>query len=356
MIRIAVCIAALLVSTAGYAHTFCATDVVSLQNAFDQSADPLAYGNENNTVNIALGTYATGAAAFHFLSSASGTLTVQGGWNTDCSAQTYNATLTVLDGHHATQVMSLGSTQAAISVYNLTIQNGEYSNDGGGLFVSATNSGAEVRDQLSNIIFRDNHSARYGGGFYFQTTGTTRSYVLTSLMVGNSADLGYGAGYVVRDSVNGTIIDNNTVTRNTTLAPGGSGGVGYNNLGTAGFGFGDIEDNIFWGNTSSSFACVGGCAAVTFDDDDYDAVEGSVGFGIFNPDISADPQFRDPDNGDFRLSGNSPCLAFATFRIAGYDLDAHYGGDGAQQTVADLGAYMETIFSDGFDGPLQPPQ
>jgi hypothetical protein len=175
-------------------------------------------------------------------------------------------------------------------------------------------------------------------------------------MADNSADLGYGAGYVVRDSANGTIIDNNTVTRNSTAAAGASGGMGYNNLGTSGFGFADIEDNILWMNTASSFACVGGCAAAAFVDNDYDALDGAANIGSFNRDISADPQFRDPASGDFRLSGDSPCLAFATFRIAGYDLDGHFSDDSLQQTVADLGAYVETIFTDGFDGPPQPPQ
>jgi len=347
----AVCIAALLVSAAGHAHTFCAVDAASLQSALDLSADALAYGNENNIVNLAAGTYATGASAFHFLSSASGTLTVQGGWNADCGAQTYDATLTVLDGHHATQVMSLASTQAAVSVYNLTIQNGEYSNDGGGLFVSATNSGAEVKDQLSNLVLRNNHSARYGGGFYFQTTGTTRSYVLTSLMVGNSADLGYGAGYVVRNSANITIIDNNTVTRNTTIAAGGSGGLGYNDLDTFDNVPGDVENNIFWNNTSSSFACAGGCVAVSLDDNDVDAIDGDVVTDAFHGNLNADPLFVDPDHGDFHLAGTSPCLAFAKFRIAGFDLEGHAVDDSASATVVDLGAYEETIFRDGVEGP-----
>jgi hypothetical protein len=67
--------------------------------------------------------------------------------------------------------------------------------------------------------------------------------------------------------------------------------------------------------------------------------------------LSTDPKFVDPGNGNYRLAFNSPLLgAFYTANggTLGYDL---VGDSYPFLGFADIGAYEDTIFTDhGFEG------
>jgi hypothetical protein len=69
-------------------------------------------------------------------------LSISGGWNSDCTTQTIDPTLTILDGRNAGQVLAIdnrrfgfpGALGGAISVSNLTLANGRtFSNPAGAL-------------------------------------------------------------------------------------------------------------------------------------------------------------------------------------------------------------------------------
>ena len=67
------------------------------------------------------------------------------------------------------------------------------------------------------------------------------------------------------------------------------------------------------------------------------------------PNIDLDPLFRDPDNGNFRLRPDSPCIDYPTWDWMPYDFDldgnprALYGGRFPYYPVRDLGAYEYRI-------------
>ncbi|HUW12119.1 MAG TPA: hypothetical protein VM537_20495, partial [Anaerolineae bacterium] len=73
-----------------------------------------------------------------------------------------------------------------------------------------------------------------------------------------------------------------------------------------------LSHNDVWGNTTN-----------------YSGL--SAGSG----DINADPEFVDPDNGDYHLAADSPCVNAGTY-VEGLPLD--YDGDWRTGTLLDIGA------------------
>jgi hypothetical protein len=190
-------------------------------------------------------------------------------------------------------------------------------------------------------IFQNNHTASIGGGFAIDGAGSQIS-VVNSLIVNNSADGGFGAGFEYSRGGAEAFFDSNTVSGNTTTKSGGTGGpyccgdAGYSN----------IKTNIFWQNTNFGIDLVG--SDIDFEYNDYGTVTG------FTPDasnLSTDPKFVDPTNGDYRLAFNSPLLgAFPIANVGSlaYDL---VGDFYPFLGFADIGADEDTIFTDhGFEG------
>jgi hypothetical protein len=332
------------------AHTFCVTNATGLESALTAASDGGANAAEDNTIEIAAGTYATTTAPFTYFSTSGFALHVQGGYDAACTTQTQSARLSVMDGGHATQVMNLASTNGLIVVSNLTIRNGSSHADGGGLFLDSTSASTETRPGIFNTILENNTTTAMGGGFYMHTTGMTRTYLLTNLISGNSAGGGYGAGVIDRSSFNITIIDNNTITRNSS-SNGNSGGLLYTNL-TVNGGYCDVENDIFWNNGLASFSTGNGSLSTHIGSSVYDVIGGNgVGEGIENSQQS-DPLFVDPDAGNFRLGNGSPALGIASFRITGFDLDGHAVSGLIYTGSVDAGAYSDTIFGDAFEETL----
>jgi len=61
--------------------------------------------------------------------------------------------------------------------------------------------------------------------------------------------------------------------------------------------------------------------------------------------LSVNPQFVDPDNGDFHLSAGSPLIGISTL-LEGVDLEGNPHPTSGKQ---DLGAYTTTVFVNGFE-------
>jgi hypothetical protein len=334
----------LLGGSCAHAHTFCVSTATDLQNALTDSSDGGMYSGQSNSILIATGTYLTGAATsnqpFHFIStSTTGFLTIGGGYS-GCAVATHDPSQTILDGNHATKVMSLFSTSTEIVIQGLTFQNGDSSDGGGGLAIN-TQGGYNASIFLERCIVRNNHSDSLGGGFYFGADGTGHHFYLQyNLIYANSADgIGGGAGYLSSNGAGATLLGN-TITGNTASGLTATGGIVDSIVGSTA-----VRNNILWNNSHADAFFSG--SNVNFSYNGYFALAGAAP-GTTTGNLQLNPQFVNSASGNFRLARTSPLLAFipnpdsANTDLIGNSHPA--GGNG------DAGAYEETVFTDGFDG------
>ncbi len=141
---------------------------------------------------------------------------------------------------------------------------------------------------------------------------------------------------------NGTVasVYNNTVSRNTTTFAGGTGGFYY--AGSAANVY--IANNIFWNNTNYGINL--GSSLVQLDYNDIGTQGGSTPLSS-SGNLSLAPGFVDAAGGDFHLAGNSALLGAVPQAYQSIDPD---GNASPVSGKMDMGAYNETVFTDGFDG------
>ena len=339
-------VAVLLLAAAGAAnavtaHSFCVSTAAQLQQALTDASDGGMYAGDNNAVKIVMGTYLTGAASgnlpFHYSSTnASGQLTVTGGYSAGCPfVHSMDPSTTVLDGNHATAVLTIASKQS-VEVTSLTLRNGENASGAfaAGLAVDVNGGYALVQ---GNII-RDNHTSTEAGGLFVQVKGAGYALIYSNLLWHNSADQRFGAADILDNGAVGDIA-HNTFVHNTTSASGMNGGVYYGGSASNMF----INDNIFWGNTNAGLQL--GTTWVTLQFNDYGALAG-LSPGTSTGNLHVDPQFVDEAGGDFHLSTGSPLLGAAPSHTLLTDLQG-YGFP--PNGKGDMGAYAQTIFTDGFE-------
>jgi hypothetical protein len=332
----------LAVNSLAHAHQFCVSTAQELQDALTQASDGGMYSGEITEVLIAPGTYVTGSATgdqgFHYTSTATtGFLSISGGYGA-CALSTFDPSQTVLDGNQATQVMNLLSQTTEIQVQGLTIQNGQSSSDAGGLQIN-DEGGYNASVLLARCIIRNNASTSFGGGFYIGADGSGQTLFLrNNLIYGNTSATNGGAGYLSSSGANASVV-NNTVSQNRSLASGSTGGIVDAVLGSS-----SVNNNILWNN--SSYGIFFSLANASFYYNDYGTLGGAApNMGPGN--VSVNPQFMNAAASDFRLSGTSALLAVSPSTASGnLDLVGNAYPAGGK---ADLGAYEDTVFTDGFE-------
>jgi hypothetical protein len=332
----------LLAGSGAHAHDFCVSTATGLQNALTDASDGGMYAGENNFVRIVTGTYLTGAATgnapFHYSSTnASGQLFVTGGYSVGCPfLHSRDPSATVLDGNHATAVLTITNKQS-VEVTSLTLRNGENTSgaSAAGLALNVNGGGYAL---VQGTIIRDNHTPTTAGGLHVQVQGTGYALIYSNLLWHNSADQHFGAADILD---NGTVGDiaHNTFVHNTTSASGMSGGVYYGGSASNMF----INDNIFWGNTNAGLQL--GTTFVTLQFNDYGMLAG-LAPGSSTGNMQVDPQFVDEAGGDFHLSTGSPLLGAVPSHTSLTDLQ---GLTFPPNGKGDMGAYAQTIFTDGVD-------
>ena len=146
--------------------------------------------------------------------------------------------------------------------------------------------------------FTDNKCDGKGGAIYndFRCSPT----LVSCLFTGNSA---YDGGALGNDGASSPIITNCTFTKNHAIDMGAAL---YQGSGPANNPV--VTNTIIWGNSCDN----GPAGIVNWHDNSpvvtYSCIEGGY-HGAGN--ISTDPLFVDPDNGNFALSANSPCVDVA---------------------------------------------
>ena len=182
---------------------------------------------------------------------------------------------------------------------HVTISNNQALQGGGMRLVSS--------DPILTNVTKSNNTASESGGMRLFNSNP----ILTHVTISNNTAEYYGGG--MRLSNSDPILTNVTIANNT--ANNGGGGMYLN--------YSDpiMTNSIIWDNSPQSIYTSSGTPLITYSD-----IEGGwEGEG----NIDDNPQFTDPDNGDYTLMETSPCIDTGTIIE-----DMEYCGD-----APDMGAY-----------------
>ena len=200
------------------------------------------------------------------------------------------------------------STGSVLNLQNVIIDNNYTDSDGGGIYCW------DAEMYISDSEIQNNHAtaAGGGGGIYIGQNSTS---TMTRTTIHNNDCYSWGGGIFCETS---TIdADKLTIFGNTSYYSGG--GINVNSTSTV-----DFVNSIFWNNSPDQINESTRSITVTYSD-------------VFAPtapypgegNISSDPLFVNPDNEDFHLTINSPCIDSG-------DPNSTADDDG---TTADMGAY-----------------
>lgn len=358
------------------ATTYCVGTAAELTSALAASEN----GEDRDEIRIRKGQYSAPDGGWHVNVQTRG-ISIDGGYEGQaCQQQTLDASLTVLDGHHAERLLTImgplswASSAGLISVSGLTIQNGRDSTVGG---IKISDWGPIYNGPIlvERNIFRNNESTTLvrnnsAGGLLAVTDGENNGgldlVVRNNLFVGNSAVSAPAAMLASNDRIH---VTNNTVVDNKFTGSAGAARAVLEAWTYTGVLF---ANNMFWGNDISEVA---GRYDVDADLKDFFEGEpypnGPKVFSLFNNDyqlmhgdplkevasIHADPQFIDGGQGDFRIAATSASVD-AGLDGLGFDLGLTdvVGGSRWNGSHVDIGAYesgaiTDEIWADGFDLP-----
>ena len=333
------------------AAEFCAATTTMIRQALAIAAS----NGESDLIRIVIGTYAptTGAIAFPYSTNESHALSIEGGYTFGCGLRVDNAGLTVLGGSGTRQVMRFHSQgSGAISVKNLTIEDGESAARGAGLSIEGPTGpffvGFEGSATVERVIFLGNRSGAEAGALAIATGGGNVT-VRGNLVAFNQCSGGHCSLWIesrASEPIN-VIFGGNTVALNTCSfgAPScDSGGARFLGQQDA-----VIYDNLFAFHSGEDLSL------------DTPAVEAELYYNnievlVGNPDTEVgtldvdNPEFVDALAEDFRLQPTSPVRnkGNAPYPLPGVDLD---GNPRIIESAPDLGAYeiQDVLFADGFD-------
>ena len=235
---------------------------------------------------------------------------------------------TVIDGSDLGPVVTFafGETNDAL-LCGFTIQHG-VNEDGGGVFcdhASPTIAYNIIRDNLAN---RNTGGGNGGGIFCFYST----ALIMNNLIMYNNTNGiygGFGGGVAIRSA--NPILINNTITRNNSNQVGGGLFIVWSTP--------SIINTVIWNNAAveeGNEIYVSECTPnITY----CDIHSGYPGEGNRN----SNPEFRDPDNDDFRLMAveygypyDSPCIDTGDPNIFDHRLDRYWG---LGTNASDIGAF-----------------
>ncbi len=303
--------------------------------------------SENNTSDSCVG----GGGAL-LVSNGSGNLTIS-------SSYFENNTSDSVSGGGGAALVSENGT---ITVNDSTFSENKATADsgGGGAMLFSVNGSVTV----SGSHFSQNNAGSYGGGAALGSGSNNLTVSDSTFSQNNATD---GGGIFVEPYNSTSNIINNSFYHNTA-ASGDSGGGIYAYLGTENDNL-NLYNNILWQNSANGSG-----------NDVYVRIEGNSGFqNIYNNDfscndfdgnsdcllidnttnyqhgsnISQDPLFANPDNGDLHLTSGSPCIdggCNTAPQIPASDFEGNkriLDGDGDRIPVVDMGAdeYQPVFFA-----------
>jgi hypothetical protein len=233
------------------AETFCVSNAIELQNALTTAGS----NEDDDIIQVQQGAY---YGNFVYSSINGDSITLLGGYLSGCADRVAGPSNTILEGIGSGSVLYLHNISGGdIFVEGFTLQNGNASGNGGGIYaLSSSASGTAGDVSLQSNIIREN-TAYFGGGgisaLSLSHTDSAGDITLTdNTITGNTGYPGLGGG-VYAYSAGGTdsgdvTLSNNTITENTT--EGSGGGVFAVSSGRIRSGNVILTHNTITGNTS----------------------------------------------------------------------------------------------------------
>ena len=286
------------------------------------------------------------------------------GWEYERHQRDWKSNVTTVDGNSADRCFFVSSP---VIIDGLTITNGETTENGGGICTSrnltvdhctflSNNAGEDggavyvgyisdyIITTITNCIFLENTAGSGGGAFSFR--GHYGLAKITNCLFFKNLSGTSGGGLYL--SLWGySYITNCTFTDNSAAIS--AGGMYFSAPSDRIF---QLQNNIVWNNHAANdpqIARYSVTVSVSYSD-----VEGGYA-GEEN--LDTEPFFIDPENHDFHLQSNSPCIDSGTndaTDLTGLDRDGMVrviDGDGIGEAVVDMGA-----FEYGSYLPMAPPE
>jgi hypothetical protein len=238
---------------------YCVNDEIGLQAALDDAAT----NGEDDLVKLEQGTY---AGNFSYISSQGHSITILGGYTSGCGSRGLDPLDTVIDGGDTERVLYIHNSNGGdITVDGLTIQGGNSSASGGGIYAVCSSSAVKAGDiTVTNNILSGNYAANTGGGLYAQsysTSGTAGNVTVTdNTITGNTAENYFGGGassssYSDSGTAGNVIFRDNIFSWNNAMSGGGITAYSHSNSGTAGNV--TLTNNVITGNSANNGHCGG---------------------------------------------------------------------------------------------------
>jgi len=312
----------LALASSGWAAVFNVTNETELRSALSTAAS----NGQNDTINIAAGTYIPDITPFSYTPSLGP------------PEENYSLTIvgagignTILDGDNIEQVMNIDprgladDTNADITVTGITFQRGNNtsSNQAGGLYVRTNQADITVEYceffenaghygggalaisaptalpappsgnvTFRNNIFSGNTAGNRGGGAYGNCSSGTLTYS-NNIFDGNTANLN-GGGALGNSSEGTVIFTNNVFTGNTATTNAGGGAKSYSSTGTIIF-----TNNTFSGNTAGTVGGYGGGLYISLYQDSATAsIYNNIAWNNTTAGSGNDIYVEDDGNGD----------------------------------------------------------
>ena len=268
-------VSVLVLAGSSWAEVFDVNNETQLRTALTNAAG----NDENDTINIAAGTYIVGASTFSYTPSL-----VPSEENFSLTIVGAGTGSTILDGGNTEQIMHIDATgltddaNADITVTGITFWRGNDTTFGqsGGLWVWTSQADITVENceflenagyygggalaistmafppplsgnvTFRNNVFRGNTATNRGGGAYGNSSSGTLTYS-NNLFDGNTANSN-GGGALGNSSEGVVLFTNNVFTGNTATTNAGGGAKSYSHSGTITF-----TNNTFTGNTAGVY-------------------------------------------------------------------------------------------------------
>lgn len=220
---------------------------------------------------------------------------------------------TIIDGHGQGPVVTFSSGETATSILcGFTIRNGYQQNIGGGIFCR------DSSPLISDNIITNNEAGQFGGGIYCSNASPR----LVNNVIVNNMSVSGGGIYCCLNSSPYLLL--NTIAYNSSTYGGGIYSDGNNSLPL-------IVNSIFWNDN----------------DDLYGIDPNYIHYSIIrdgefidrNNNRADDPKFWKPNEGNFRLSFDSPCIDAGDNSVLGLPGTDQEGNPRILGCAVDLGPY-----------------